>query len=107
MSFNAAFNRTRSALNAPLSRFILSAALAALTIAPAYAQAIGNSPFATPLNAFQTFALGAARVIGVIVLVFGFARVAMGGHRTEGIAEMLIGVGGMAYAQQLVNWLFP
>lgn len=77
--------------------------IAAVAVVPAMAQ----SPFTAPITAIETFAMQVARVVGVVVLVFGGIRLAMGGHRSEGVMEMLFGLAMSAYAPQLVTWLFP
>jgi hypothetical protein len=39
----------------------------------------------------------------VIAIIIGGMRATVGGHRAEGIMEMIFGVGLMAYAQQVVT----
>jgi hypothetical protein len=71
---------------------------------PMFAQ----GPFAGPLTSLQTFAVYFARIVSVIALIWGFCQMAFAdGHRAGGFMVILFGVGGMAYAQQVVNWLFP
>lgn len=78
--------------------------IAVIAVVPAMAQA---SPFTAPINAIETFAMQIARVVGVVVLIFGGIRLSMGGHRSEGVMEMLFGLALSAYSQQVVAWLFP
>jgi hypothetical protein len=42
----------------------------------------------------------------VIAVIIGGAVATVGGHRAEGIMAIILGVGMMAGAQNLVNWLF-
>lgn len=84
-----------------------TATIALLFAVIAVVPALAQSPFTAPINAIETFAMQIARVVGVVVLIFGGIRLSMGGHRSEGVMEMLFGLALSAYSPQVVNWLFP
>ncbi len=68
---------------------------------------LAQGPFAAPLQSVETLALLFARVMSVVAIIVGCGMMAFGdGHRASGFMAMLLGVGGMAMAQQLVAWLF-
>lgn len=69
---------------------------------PAFAQ----GPFAATVTSIQTFALFFARAFAVVAVIIGGAVATVGGHRAEGIMAIILGVGMMAEAQNLVSWLF-
>jgi hypothetical protein len=80
------------------------AVLSLVASVPVFAQ----GPFAAPLQNLQQFALYFAKIASVIAMIVGFGTMAFGdGHRAGGFITLLFGVGGMAMAQQIVNWLFP
>jgi hypothetical protein len=84
-----------------VTRFIVLALVATVPL-------LAQGPFAAPLGALQTFAIYFAKIVSVIALIWGFAQMAVAdGHRAGGLITILFGVGGMVYAQQVVNWLFP
>lgn len=84
----------------PLSALIALALFAAI---PCFAQ----GPFIAPLTNLQTLAITASRILGVVALVWGGLRITMGDHRGEGLVSLAMGIATMAYAQQVVQWLFP
>lgn len=99
--------KLRSYHPSPLGRVAVIGGLALVVAVPMFAQSSG-SPFDAPLTAAQAFALNFARVAAVIALIWGFVQMAFGdGHRAGGLMSILFGVGGMAYAQKVVLWLFP
>ena len=83
----------------PVFRLVLFACIA---VVPMFAQ----GPFAATVTSLQTFALFFALAFAVIAVIIGGAVATVGGHRAEGIMAIILGVGMMAEAQNLVNWLF-
>ncbi|HKD06454.1 MAG TPA: TrbC/VirB2 family protein [Bryobacteraceae bacterium] len=85
------------------------AALAAFAI-PAFAQ-IGNSgsPFDVTLNALLSFSQGTfAKIAAILAVIFGGWQVVAGdGHGKRALGGLIVGVGLMVYAAQLITWLFP
>lgn len=78
--------------------------LAFMAAVPMFAQL---PQFTTPMTTIQATAIQIAKLLAVVIFIIGGARAAFGGHRAEGIIEMIVGVGIMSEAQTLAIALFP
>ncbi len=77
----------------------------------AHAQISGasGSPFDQTLNSLVAFATGSfARIVSILAVIFGGWQFISGdGHGKRVVGGMLVGIGMMVWAPQLIQWLFP
>jgi hypothetical protein len=69
-------------------------------------QAQGD-PFTLMATKVSASAVIIARILGVVAMIFGGLRMAMGDHNAKGsIGTMAIGLGIAIFAPQIMAWLF-
>jgi hypothetical protein len=90
-----------------LRRYLGAFGVAAFFAMSAVALQAQGDPFTIMATKISVTMVIIARILGVVAMIFGGLRMAMGDHNAKGsIGTMAIGLGVAIFAPQIMAWLF-